>query len=64
MQNLPYLFAAFAIAWLVLFGYLFVVHVQVRGVERELEVLKARLGGAAPGALGDQEGARREELQR
>ena len=25
MQNLPYLFAAYAIVWLVLFGYLFVL---------------------------------------
>ena len=44
MQNLPYLFATYAIVWLVLFGYLFVVAAQVRTVRRDLDLLKERLG--------------------
>ncbi len=44
MQNLPYLFATYAIVWLVLFGYLFVVAAQVRGVRRDLDLLRERLG--------------------
>jgi CcmD family protein len=44
MQNLPYLFATYAIVWLVLFAYLFVVAAQVRGVRRDLDLLKERLG--------------------
>ena len=39
MQNLPYLFATYAIVWLVLFGYLFVVAAQVRTVRRDLDPL-------------------------
>lgn len=51
MQNLPYLFAAYAIVWLVLFGYLFVIAAQVRGVRRDLDQLRERLGepSARPG---------------
>ena len=45
MQNLPYLFATYAIVWLVLFAYLFVVAAGVRGVRRELDELKERVGG-------------------
>jgi CcmD family protein len=44
MQNLPYLFATYAIVWLVLFAYLFVVAAQVRAVRRDLELLKERVG--------------------
>ncbi len=44
MQNLPYLFATYAIVWLVLFGYLFVVATQVRSVRREVELLKEQVG--------------------
>jgi CcmD family protein len=44
MQNLPYLFATYAIVWLVLFGYLFVVAAQVRAVRRDLDQLKERVG--------------------
>ena len=46
MQNLPYLFATYAILWLVLFGYLFVVATQMRAVRRDVDQLKERL--AAP----------------
>ena len=51
MQNLPYLFAAYAIVWLVLFGYLLVINAQLRGVRRDLDQLKERLGesSARPG---------------
>jgi CcmD family protein len=59
MQNLPYLFATYAIVWLVLFGYLFVVAAQVRGVRRDLDLLAERLGerdsqgvDAVPGSPG------------
>ena len=41
MQNLPYLFATYAIVWLVLFGYLFVVAAQVRSVQRDVELLRS-----------------------
>ena len=44
MQNLPYLFATYAIIWLVLFAYLFVVSAQVRTVRREIDQLKERIG--------------------
>jgi len=47
MQNLPYLFATYAIVWLVLFGYLFVVAAQVRSVQRDVELLEERVGAAA-----------------
>ena len=46
MQSLPYLFAAYAIVWLVLFGYLFVVATQMRALHREVDQLKERLGVA------------------
>jgi CcmD family protein len=43
MQNLPYLFITYALVWLVLFGYLFVVATQVRAVRRDLDQLRTRL---------------------
>jgi CcmD family protein len=43
MQNLPYLFATYAIVWLVLFGYLFVVAAQVRSVQRDVDLLEERV---------------------
>jgi len=48
MQNLPYLFAAYAIVWLVLFGYLFMVAAQVRAVRRDLDQLKERVNLTPP----------------
>jgi CcmD family protein len=48
MQNLPYLFAAYAIVWLVLFGYLFMVATQVRSAQRDVDQLKERLASASP----------------
>jgi CcmD family protein len=47
MPNLPYLFAAYAILWLVLFGYLFVVATQMRAVRRDVDQLKERLATPA-----------------
>ena len=47
MQNLPYLFATYAIIWLVLFGYLFVVANQMRAVRRDVDQIEERLGGSA-----------------
>ena len=54
MQYLPYLFAAYSIVWLVLFGYLFVIATQTRAVRREVDQLKERLAGsvALPGHPG------------
>ena len=46
MQNLGYVFAAYAIVWLALFGYLFVVATQMRAVRRDVDQLQERL--AAP----------------
>jgi CcmD family protein len=51
MQNLPYLFAAYAIVWLVLFGYLFMVAAQVRAVRRDLDQLKERVDLTPPTPL-------------
>ena len=51
MQNLPYLFGAYAIVWLVLFGYLFVVAAQVRTVRRDLELLKEQIGVTPPATI-------------
>ena len=56
MQNLPYLFATYAILWLVLFGYLFVVAAQMRAVRRDVDQLKERLAApSAATATGDTE---------
>jgi CcmD family protein len=55
MQNLPYLFATYAIVWLVLFGYLFVVAAQVRSVQRDVDLLREQVGAAAHPAGGDPE---------
>jgi CcmD family protein len=43
MQNLPYLFVAYALVWLVLLAYLFVIAAQVRTVRRDLDLLEARV---------------------
>ena len=56
MQNLPYLFATYAIVWLVLFAYLFVVAAQVRSVQRDVDVLRERIGATVQPA-GDEPGA-------
>ena len=43
--NLPYLFAAFAIAWLVFFGYAFLVSRRRQELEREVRDLQQSLEG-------------------
>jgi CcmD family protein len=56
MQYLPYLFATYAIVWLVLFGYLFVVATQMRAVRRDVDQLQERLAGSpALGAVSEPE---------
>jgi CcmD family protein len=43
MDHFPYLFAAYAVVWLVLFAYVFSLDRRSRRAERELEDLKHRL---------------------
>lgn len=43
MDNLDYLFAAFAIVWGVIFGYLLLLSYKQRKLEHELELLEKRL---------------------
>ena len=42
-DNLIYLFAAFAITWIVLFLYAFFIARRQREVEREVHILRERL---------------------
>jgi len=39
-SNLPYLFAAFAVSWLVLFGYLFYVNRRQHDMKKEIARLQ------------------------
>jgi len=39
-SNLPYLFAAFAVSWVVLFGYLFYVNRRQHDVQKEITRLQ------------------------
>ena len=43
MENGEYLFAAFAIVWAVLFGYVFFLFNRQKGLQKEVESLKAML---------------------
>ena len=49
MQNLPYLFATYAIVFFALFAYLVTVAAQVRGVQRDLDAIKLRLASMEEG---------------
>ncbi len=40
MENAGYLFAAFAIVWLGLFGYVFILIQRQKGLRREIDLLK------------------------
>ena len=40
MQNLGYLFAAFTIIWMFIFGYLFFLYRKQRNLQREVKLLK------------------------
>ena len=42
-SNLPYLFAAFAVSWVVLFGYLFYVNRRQHEVRKEIARLQNML---------------------
>jgi len=39
-SNLPYLFAAFAVSWVVLFGYLFYVNLRQHEMKKEIARLQ------------------------
>ena len=40
MENLGYLFAGYAVVWLLLFGYMFSIAKRQKQLEREIELLK------------------------
>ena len=42
-SNLPYLFAAFAVSWVVLFGYLFYVNRRQHEIKKEITRLQTVL---------------------
>ena len=42
-SNLPYLFAAFAVSWVVLFGYLFYVNRRQHEMKKEIARLQSVL---------------------
>ena len=46
-SNLPYLFAAFAVSWVVLFGYLFYVNRRQHEMEKEITRLQNVLNQAS-----------------
>ena len=50
-QGLPYLFAAFFVAWLALLLYLLVLSARLTAARRELKALKKEVEGGA----GDEE---------
>lgn len=50
--NLGYLFAAFAVCWLVFFGYAFFVSRRRQELERELRELEQGLGDGDDGGGG------------
>ena len=43
MENISYVFAAFAIAWAVVFGYVLLLLNRQRRLQREIDSLKQRL---------------------
>jgi|TARA_B100002003_G_C13626111_1_gene320704 CcmD family protein len=43
MEHASYLFAAFAIVWVVLFGYIFILSQRQKKLRREIELLKEML---------------------
>ena len=40
MENAGYLFAAYAIVWVVLFGYIFILIQRQKRLRREIDLLK------------------------
>ena len=51
--NLPYLFAAFAVVWVVFFIYAAYMSWRRQSVQRELEEIQRSDGGGAPGSGSD-----------
>jgi len=54
-DNLAYLFAAFVVIWLLIFGYVAFIGGRVQGLRQEVEALRAELDAratAAPAAPG------------
>ncbi len=47
-SNLPYLFAAFAVSWVVLFGYLFYVNRRQHEMKKEIARLQRVLDDDQP----------------
>jgi CcmD family protein len=45
MEHFPYLFAAYAIVWIVLFLYVSAIDRRSRQAERDLEELRRRIDG-------------------
>ena len=43
MENAGYLFAAYAIVWAVLFGYIFILSRRQKRLRREIDLLKEAL---------------------
>ena len=43
MENAGYLFATFAIIWVLFFAYLVILHNKQRKLDRELEALKSAM---------------------
>ena len=50
IQNFDYLFAAYAILWVVIFGYFFFITRQLSDVRREVEALREERAQAAADA--------------
>src|SRR5437763_2305468 len=49
-DNLPYLFAAFVVIWLLIFGYVAFIGGRVQGLRQEVEALRAELDARATAA--------------
>ena len=47
MQSFEFLFAAFTVVWLVLFGYAYLLSRQVAGLRQDVEALRADLAPIA-----------------
>lgn len=50
IQNFDFLFAAFAILWVVIFGYFFFITRQLSELRREVNALREERAREAPGA--------------
>ncbi len=51
MNGLLYLFAAFAVIWIVLFLYMFGLSRQQRALRREIEMIRDHLTGKEQGRI-------------